>query len=91
LAAATILALSLTDGIRMTRLLGIFDIFFHLSSLGKAQADGSARIATINKCQAIKRVALGNQSNHSHLVLRIKWVNPNTGFIPNQFFRQRKR
>jgi hypothetical protein len=47
LAAATILALSLTDGIKMTRLLDVFDIFFHLSSLGKAQADGSAHITTI--------------------------------------------
>jgi hypothetical protein len=45
-AAATIFALSLTDGIRMTRLLDIFDILFHLSSLGKAQADGSAHVTT---------------------------------------------
>jgi hypothetical protein len=44
LAAATILALSLTDGIKMTRLLDVFDIFFHLSTLGKAQTDDSAHI-----------------------------------------------
>jgi hypothetical protein len=49
LAAATILALSLTDGIKMTRLLDVFDIFFHLSSLGKTQTDDSAHITTIYK------------------------------------------
>lgn len=69
MAAATILALSLTDGIKMTRLLDVFDIFFHLSSLGKAQTDDSAHTTTVYKRHLVQRAALGNQSNHSQLVI----------------------
>jgi hypothetical protein len=75
----------------MTRLLDVFDIFFHLSSLGKAQADGSAYATTVYKRHVIQRVALWNQSNHSQLVIRITWVNPNLRFIPGQLFTERKR
>ena len=62
LAAATILALPLTVGIKMTRLLDIFEIFFYLSSFGEAQTDDSAHITAIYKRHVVQRVALGGQS-----------------------------
>ena len=52
----------------MTRLADVFDIFLHLPSLGKAQADGSAHITTINKRHVIQRVAPWDQPNNSQLV-----------------------
>src|ERR1035437_2531623 len=57
LAAATIFALSLIDGIRMTRLMtdlpDVFDISFHLSPNGRAQAYGSAHFTTVHKCYVV--------------------------------------
>ena len=91
LATATIFALSLSVGIKMTRLLGIFDIFSHLSSLGEAQTDDSAHIATINKRHVIQHVALWNESHYSQPAIRIPWVNPNIHIIPNQLLGKAKR
>ena len=75
----------------MTRLLVVFDIFFHVSSLGVAQNDHSAYITTIYKSDVTQSIAVGNQPNHSQLVAVMTLIDLNISFMPNQLFSKRKR
>ena len=64
MAAATILAFSSTEGIRMMRLVVVFDIVRDLFALCISETDDSSDFASVDKRNIVERVALAGVVVH---------------------------
>ena len=90
-AAAVIALSSSTVSIAIAGRFDIFDIVFHLSTIGAAQADGPSRIATVNKCRVVQNGRLWGQRDHSRLAILEAVINPHKCSFPIAFSGNRQR
>jgi hypothetical protein len=73
--AAAVLALpSSAVGISTAGRFAVFDMAFHLATIGTAEADDSARFASIDKCNAIRNVDFLGESNRPRLAVLESFV-----------------
>jgi hypothetical protein len=84
LAAATILAFSSTEGIRMTRLRVVFDIVFDLFALCISKTNDSSDFVSVDERDVVKRAAFRDEPNHSDLVVLVPAIDPDERLVPHQ-------
>ncbi len=91
LAAAVMRLSSCAVGMRMGGRLDGLDIVFHLTTIGAAQANHPAHLATIYKCHVVKDACLRSQRDRARLATLKPLINPYQRSFPIQFTRQRER
>ncbi len=90
-AAAVIARSSAVVGKRTAGDLDTFDIVFHLSTIGPAQADDFSCFAKIDKCNVVKGFGLWCESDHSQLSVIKPIINPDQSGFPIELGCQRQR
>ena len=74
-------------GIRTVGSLDIFDIVFHLATIGTAQTDDPSRFTTVYKRHSEQDFGLRSERNHSHLAVFDPVINPQQRSFPVEFTR----
>ncbi len=92
LLAAAVMALSSSAvGMRIVGRLEIFDIVFHLSTIGAAQADDPSHFASVYKCHVVQNFGFRCESNYSRLAVFEPLVNPHQRSFPVELTCHRQR
>jgi hypothetical protein len=78
-------------GMRMGGRLSCLDIVFHLTTIGAAQADDPAHIATIYKSYVVEDASLRSQRDHARLAILKPLIHPYQRSLSIQFPRLRER
>lgn len=76
LAAAVMDLSSSSVGIRTAGRLDMFDLVFHLATIGSAKADDSSRSAQVHKCHAVQDLGSGGERDHARLLVIQPVIDP---------------
>jgi hypothetical protein len=82
---------SSTVGMKTVGRSDIFDIVFHLTTVGAAQTDDSSRLATVYKCHAVQDLGFRSQRDHAHLAVLKPVIHPHQRSFPVKFTRRWQR
>lgn len=91
LAAAVMALSSSTVGMRIVGRLEIFDIVFHLATIGAAQADDPPHFASIYICHVVQNFGFRCESNYSRLTVLESFINPHQRGCPIEVACHRQR
>jgi hypothetical protein len=86
-AAAVMVLSSSTVGIRTVGRLAIFDIVFHLASIGTAKADKPSHFATIYKRHVVQDFGFRSERDHPRFVVFKPTINSHQRGFPIKFYR----